>query len=293
MQRRDRHVIVVGIVNGGGLPSEAAAVESAVPPPPTSDLRRAEGKAANIAISASAHGPPTFLVGATSGQHRGIQELAELERLGVNVDEVTPLEDLDEGLGAESSKGNGPRRGAQLDPSQVRSAVQRRAGARGGSLILSAEVPDNVAVEAARSATAAGLTTIYDATPPRPPHPDVVAHRLIVIANRAGATQLSGESDPLSAARWLREQFGVGVVTLGRDGAIASSVDGLVEYAANVVEVVDDTGAGAAFCGALAAVLATTQNLAAAAAAGVEAGGRAVSHRGPRSWVYASGAGEG
>ena len=66
------------------------------------------------------------------------------------------------------------------------------------------------------------------------------------------------------------------VVTLGGDGAVYASTEGSGHVAAPRVTVVDTTGAGDAFVGAVCAELAEGAALGAAVERGVAAGGAAV-----------------
>ena len=103
----------------------------------------------------------------------------------------------------------------------------------------------------------------------------------IVIASREFARRYTGEARPEAAARKL---FSAGrrfaAVTLGPAGAIGFDGSILLRCPAFAVGVVDTTGAGDAFCGALCAALAHGADHAQALAAGQEAGAKAVQHEG-------------
>ena len=293
MTDADRHVTVIGAISVDSIFTVPALPQPGETVLSTVTATAGGGKAANMAVSAAAHRAPTFLIGAVGDDNEGDQAVHELETLGVDVGHVRRVavaatgraavpSGPDEHLIAAASGAND-----QLDPAHVADALRQSKGAPGGTCLLSAEVADEVLIVAAKTAHDCGLTILYNADPARP-LPDALAEtRPTVIANLVEARTLTGCDDPVDAARALKQAYGVGIVTLGGAGGVASSIDGLVEFAANEVDVLDTTGAGDAFCGAVAAVLATTQNMVAALYAGVEAGGRAASHLGARTWVTA------
>jgi ribokinase len=73
------------------------------------------------------------------------------------------------------------------------------------------------------------------------------------------------------------------VVTIGAAGAVVGSADGVEHVPAEPVEVVDTTGAGDAFTGALAAALSAHTDLVAAVRIGVRAGSYAVGRPGAQA----------
>jgi ribokinase len=76
------------------------------------------------------------------------------------------------------------------------------------------------------------------------------------------------------------------VITLGADGAEVRDSAGTRRHPAPAVTVVDTTGAGDAFAGALAAALAAGADLDTATKAGIAAGSAAVQHRGAQPSAY-------
>jgi ribokinase len=70
------------------------------------------------------------------------------------------------------------------------------------------------------------------------------------------------------------------VITLGADGVVVADAAGVVHLEAQRVDVVDTTGAGDAFAGALAAALDTGATLTDAVRAGIDAGTAAVQYLG-------------
>ena len=97
----------------------------------------------------------------------------------------------------------------------------------------------------------------------------------VLTPNAAEALTLTGAPDPEAAARALTGRTGAPVVvTLGAEGALVAEPSGAAErIPALAVDVVDTTGAGDAFNGALAAELAAGAPLADAARLAVAAAG--------------------
>jgi ribokinase len=106
------------------------------------------------------------------------------------------------------------------------------------------------------------------------------------VPNEHEAEALTGEREPMDAARLLSGRTGAPViVTLGADGALVFEPGATPEaerLPAPVVDAVDTTGAGDAFCGALAAGLAAGNSLRDAAAAAIEAASLSVTSAGAR-----------
>lgn len=89
----------------------------------------------------------------------------------------------------------------------------------------------------------------------------------------------SGEAERLREAGYDESRA---IVTAGSDGARW----GDLHVAADSVQVVDTTGAGDAFAGALAAALARGADRRTALHTGVRAGGQAVAHESAQPWSF-------
>jgi ribokinase len=228
--------------------------------------RLAGGKGANQAVATAATGASVVMVGAVGDDDGGSAYLSRLRSLGVDVSavDVRPEEPTGTALIVVSADGE--------------NAIVVIPGANAtvswGSLELTAddvlltqlEIPLETVAAGVRAAASAGARVVLNTAP----YADLPAELLDL-------------ADPVVATEHEASQLGQPprslLVTRGGDGATWGSI----EVPADPVpaeEVVDTTGAGDAFCGALAAALAAGQDDESALRAAVTAGGAAVRHDG-------------
>ncbi|MBI5853717.1 MAG: ribokinase [Nitrospirae bacterium] len=127
----------------------------------------------------------------------------------------------------------------------------------GDLLLVQLEVPLATAQAALQMGKARGATTILNPAPAQALSDEVLRLVDVLIPNETEATALTDCTDVEAAARAL---FARGVstviVTLGEQGALLCERAGIHRISAYPVHAVDTTGAGDAFCGALACGLA-------------------------------------
>jgi sugar/nucleoside kinase (ribokinase family) len=146
----------------------------------------------------------------------------------------------------------------------------------GGLDVLPALWP--VAVELLSAWRDAGLVTTLDllgrnVTATDIDWPRVLGHVTWFLPNESQLLALSGGSDPRDAVTWALERGARHVVmTLGADGCLVGSADGLVHIPARAVEVRDTTGCGDAVVAGLLAGLLDGLDDVAAVELGVVAG---------------------
>ncbi|MFL6055044.1 MAG: ribokinase [Actinoallomurus sp.] len=144
---------------------------------------------------------------------------------------------------------------------------------------LQMEVPLDAVLAAARAAEAAGARVVFNLSPPAAVPDELLALCDPLVVNEHEAAFL-GAGDPEGLlARGPRSV----VITKGADGAVVADGDGAVEVPSPRVEVVDTTGAGDAFTGALSWRLARGDDLAAAARFAARVGAAAVRVAGAQS----------
>lgn len=108
------------------------------------------------------------------------------------------------------------------------------------------------AVEAARWANEAGIPVVFDGGTAREGSDRMIEHADYAAVSRRFAEAFTGGTDPEAAARAL---FGghrkLAAVTMGNEGCVCVTADGVFHQPAFEVDVVDTTGAGDVFHGAL------------------------------------------
>jgi ribokinase len=242
-------------------------------------FRSAGGKGANQAVAARRLGAAVAMVGQVGDDPDGAALRAGLQAEGLDVSGVTVYPGLATGLAVVGVDREGenaivvsPGASGALDAATVRRHAEVVAGA--GVLLLQLEVT-LAAVEAA-----AGLATGTVVLNPAPARqlPAALLDRVdVLVPNRVELARLAGIDDPpddlggvRDAAARLADRCAV-VVSLGADGVLVVTGDAAVHVRAPAVDVVDTTGAGDAFCGALAVRLAAGDGLEAAARVAVRA----------------------
>jgi ribokinase len=144
-------------------------------------------------------------------------------------------------------------------------------------VLLGHEVPEDAV---AAAAAAAGGTVVLNPAPARAVAPEVLARVDVLVPNRGELAALAGhEGDPAALAAGVHPAV---VVTLGAEGALVVAGGRAERIPAPEVDAVDTTGAGDAFCGALAAALAGGAELVDAARRAVETAAANVTRAGAR-----------
>jgi ribokinase len=133
-------------------------------------------------------------------------------------------------------------------------------------LLVQLEIPMAVVTSAVVRAKATGATTVVNAAPAAALAPGLLAAVDVVVANEAEAQRLGGVDALLGAG------VTTAIVTQGAAGVIVAQAGARWHQPAFPVRAVDTTGAGDAFCGVLAAGLATGRDLHAAVRAAAAAG---------------------
>jgi len=220
------------------------------------------GKGANQAVAAQRMGAKAALIGALGDDAHAAKVRAALEAEGIDLTHVRTLPGELTGLalitvaeGGENSIVVAPGANAHLTPEAVQAAeiVIRAASV----ILLQLEIPTPAVAAAIKLAADASRTVILNAAPARILPPELLRQVDVLVVNRAEASRLLAvdpNMDPARLALRLPELGPpVAVLTLGAQGAILNHRGRPRRLPAHHVQAVDSTGAGDAFCGALAA----------------------------------------
>lgn len=282
--QRPKPVVVVGSINL----DELISVEHHPAPGETVPGRavgvRPGGKGGNQAVAAARSGARVTMIGRIGADAAGAAYRANLARRGIDVTHVRTTAGQDTGravvvvsAGGENTivvlaGANGSVTAQDLDPAVFRDPVV---------LLVQFELPDAVVGAATDLAAAHGGRVVLNPSPARALAPDLLRRADPLVVNQNEAADLtspgpgSANDPPAMAAALLARGARSVVITLGAAGAVVA-VNGATDLIpAPAATVVDTTGAGDVFAGALAAHLARGAGLSAAARAAVAAASRA------------------
>ena len=223
----------------------------------------AGGKGANQAVAGARLGAAVALVGRVGADAAGTRLRDGLVAEGVDVAHVITDADTPTGMAliavdraGENTIVVSPGANARVGASDVEAARDVLAAA--AVTLLQHEVPEDAV---AAAIAAAGGTVVLNPAPAR----GLVAPVDVLVPNRGELEALAGRAgDPVELARGLDHARAV-VVTLGAEGAVVVQGERAERIEAPRVRAVDTTGAGDAFCGALAQALAEGATLVEAA----------------------------
>jgi ribokinase len=244
------------------------------------------GKGANQAVAAARLGARVAMVGRVGSDDAGRTLRTALQEAGVDCRHLAVDGQAASGLaliGVDRSGDNtiivSPGANHRVGPDDVAAAAPLLASA--AVTLVQLEVPA-MAVEAAVAAS--GGKVVLNPAPASLLSGALLERVDVLVPNRIELAQLAGsaEAGGLAAVEEMARGLPVPtvVVTLGADGALLVAGGDAVVLPAPPVEAVDTTGAGDAFCGAIAEALARGVAIDEATARAVHAGSLATTRRG-------------
>lgn len=220
------------------------------------------GKGANQAVAARRLGAEVSLVGAVGDDPHGVKLRQVLEPEGIDLRFLSTRAGESTGLGLITVADGGENTivvasgaNATLTPDDI--AAAREVIQAADVLLLQLEVPLATVLAAATLSKAAGRQVILNAAPARPVPPELMKLIDVAIVNRVEATRLLALEASTDPARLQVRLPEIGpptvIMTLGASGSIASHRGRPRRFVSPAVAAIDATGAGDAFCGAVAA----------------------------------------
>ena len=249
------------------------------------------GKGFNQATAAARLGAEVTLVGSIGADPFGEILLTAIENEHIDSRFVTRRTDIGTGVATIVVEPDGdnsiivvPRANMALTTADIDAAVDCIADA--DVLLLQLETPIAASEHAAAIAKRNGTTVVLNPAPAQPLPDSLLKYVDILTPNQSETELLSGmkvssHEEAHRAAEVLRTRMiatenAAVVLTLGAQGALILTETTSEQVSALPVEPVDTTGAGDAFCGALANALASGETLRPAVAFANAAGAAAV-----------------
>lgn len=253
------------------------------------------GKGANQAVAAARMGAAVSFVGRVGADAYGTELRSVLSREGVDLTALRATAGESSGVALITvAEETGENTIVVVGGANAKLTAADIQGVSGfirlaDVLLMQLEVPAEAVAAAAGIAHLSGRKVVLNAAPAGDLSDELLRSVDVLIVNAGEAAQLAGlkashslhESDPVGLAGLLLERGpGAVVVTLGAAGAVVAEGDAVRKVRSIEVEPVDTVGAGDAFCGCLAAMLAEGKSLVDAARVGCVAGALAATKAG-------------
>ena len=230
------------------------------------------GKGANQAVAARRLGAEVRMIGCVGDDDSGGEIRRALREQGIGVDGIATSSDAATGSAlifvdreGRNQIGVAPGANHRLTVEMARAGQDAIAWAE--VLVSQLEVPVPVVRWALETARRHGVPTVLNPAPVQELSDELLSLVTYLTPNAGEVAALTGievrdlESGRQAAARLCERGAGTVIITLGEQGALVCDGASAVHFEAFPVEVVDTTGAGDAFNGALAVGLAAGGSL--------------------------------
>lgn len=231
------------------------------------------GKGANQAVAAARLGAKVNMIGRLGKDSFGETFLSIMAEEGIDCSHVVVDEDLGTGVGNPVVEDTGensiiivPQANSRLSERDIEKSAE--AISEADVLLLQLEVPLETSITAAQIANDAGVRVILNPAPARELPESFLQMVSVIVPNEVEFEELTGvfpqdlETTAAASRSLIEKGPHTVIVTLGSRGAYVVENDNAVHVQAEKVRnVVDTTGAGDAFCGALAYGLASGKNV--------------------------------
>ncbi|AHM58370.1 sugar kinase [Flammeovirgaceae bacterium 311] len=248
------------------------------------------GKAANVAFIARRLGVAAAVLGHVGNDDLHKQALGALEEMGIDLQYVKKVEGATTGFSMIVVPPDGKKNiilatnandaWEEGDQEQVNKAIKD--APKGSVLVVDYEVPAFIVDSAIKSAQASGIPVILDPSPTDRVNKDLFSSIDYIVPDASETESLTGiwpdseESAGRAARKLLEAGVKTAIVKLEDGGCVAANEHESFYIPPVKVEVIDTTGAGDAFAGALATAVLEKQSLREAACFAVAASVAAV-----------------
>ncbi len=249
------------------------------------------GKGANQAAAAARLGASVAFLGRVGDDEFGEPLVQALEEKGIDTTLIKPASATPTGAAfitvtpdGENAITVAPGANRSLTPGDVEAAADEIGGA--GVFVAQMEVPVQAVLRAVEVAAEKGTRALVNLAPTFEVPRELLEKLDPLVVNEHEAAfllgrEVEGVKGALSAApELLTSGPRSAVITIGEDGAVLADGESVEHLPAPEVDVVDTTGAGDAFVGALATQIARGASLQEAVAYAVRAGAAAVTKEG-------------
>lgn len=269
MGKNSERILVAGTINTDLVVRTRRAPEAGETVTGTSFAIFGGGKGANQAVAAARAGGAVAMLSGTADDHFGRQRRADLAGENISTDTVITTDRAASGVALITVEESGQNRiayvpgaGWEVRPADALAALDTW---RPTYVLSTLELPRATLETLFETARSRGITLICNATPEPADGRELIRQVDILIVNEQEAMELAGAVSERPWSEIAAELTELGprmiILTLGADGALVHE-DGQSYTCPTIpVEVVDTTGAGDAFCGALTAFLAAGKSM--------------------------------
>ena len=224
------------------------------------------GKGANQAVASRLCGADVFMVARVGSDLFGPATIQNFKKLGIDATHVKPIEGVSSGVAPIFVEPNGQNRiwvvkGANdlLKPADVEAAADLLKTV--DCMVLQFEIPLETVYYGVSFARKNGIRCIVNPAPAQPVDLNALAGLDYFVPNESEAETITGmpvrNVDDAKKCAEKRLSSGIKrvIITLGANGSLLASREGMEHVAAFSVKSIDSTGAGDAFIGSFAVFL--------------------------------------
>lgn len=255
-------ILVAGAINTDLVANVERAPEAGETVTGLSFAIHSGGKGANQCVAAARSGAETVMLGGVGPDDFGAGRKADLEREGIDTSWIDTIDGVSSGVAMITVEASGENRICYIPAATLNVPASHASMAvetvQPGMILAANELSPECHRVLFRWASDNDVPVLFNVAPYSAEAVELVPLADVLIVNRGEAAALQqADASGMSAELLARGLRAMGakdiVITLGEDGALVMTGEDLITVPAIEVDVVDTTGAGDTFCGALAA----------------------------------------